>query len=131
VVLHGAHACQTLPREVEVAAGDTTARYLCILGNVTGWAAGTPGSEQHDALAEYEIRYADGEVETVPLITDRTADDWTGPALAREAEIALRGDPWHLNLLTIALKPRPVRSIVVRDLGTPASPVVAAMTLIR
>ncbi len=131
VVLHGANASEALAREVEVNAGDVAGRYLCILGNVTGWAAGTPGSEQHDPLAEYEIRYADGRVQKVPLLTDRTADDWTGPALALEAESALRGDPWHLNLLTIVLEPVPVRSIVIRDLGTPASPVVAAMTLVR
>ncbi len=130
VVLHGAGACEILPREVEVPVGKA-GRYICVLGNVTGWAPDDPGTGPWGAVAEYEIRYADGRVQTVPLITGRTADEWTGPASAVDVEVALRGRPWHLNLLTVALQPGLVRSVVFRDRGTPASPVVAAMTLIR
>lgn len=130
VVLSGAKACKDLPREAEVAVG-TQGRYLCVLGNVTGWGAGDPGVGPFGAVAEYEIRYADGGTQKVPLISGRTVDDWTTSPIATDVEVALRGEPWHLNLLTIALDPEPVKSVLIRDLGTPASPVVVAMTLVK
>jgi hypothetical protein len=130
VVLSGADACKDLPREAEVPVG-VQGRYLCVLGNVTGWAPGDAGTGPWGAVAEYEIRYVDGTVQKVPLISGRTADDWASPPTATEVEVALRNKPWHLNLMTVALEPKPVKSIVVRDLGTPASPLVAAMTVVR
>ena len=41
----------------------------------------------------------------------------------------LRGDPWHLSVLGVELRPVPVDRIIFRDLGTPAAPVLAAVTL--
>ncbi|MGB9626293.1 MAG: hypothetical protein ACPMAQ_15685, partial [Phycisphaerae bacterium] len=77
------------------------------------------------------IRYADGRTQTVPLIPGRTVDDWVSPPTATDVEVALRGEPWHLNLMTIILESKPVRSVVIRDLGTPAAPLVAAMTVVK
>jgi len=39
------------------------------------------------------IQYADGEKQTVPLVTGRTADDWPLPAEAEEAFVGLQGSP--------------------------------------
>jgi len=130
LVLHGAQACGAMPRKVEVAVGEQ-GRFLCILGNVTGWAAGDPGTGKWGAVGEYEIRYADGTAQTVPLITGRTVDDWAQPPGATDVTVGLAKGIWHLNLLTVALEPKRVASVVIRDAGTPASPVVAAMTLVR
>lgn len=130
VVLNGAGACKDLPREVEVPVG-VQGRYLCVLGNVTGWAPDDAGTGPWNAVAEYEIRYADGRTQTVPLIPGRTADDWASPPTATDVEVAAHGEPWHLNLMTVILESKPVRSVVIRDLGTPAAPLVAAMTVVK
>ncbi|MGB9626435.1 MAG: hypothetical protein ACPMAQ_16395, partial [Phycisphaerae bacterium] len=53
VVLNGTGACRDLPREAEVPVG-VQGRYLCVLGNVTGWAPGDAGTGPWDAVAEYE-----------------------------------------------------------------------------
>ena len=66
---------------------------------------------------------------TVPLISHRTADDWASLPDATEAIIGLKGEPWHLNALGIALRDVPVEKVVFRDLGTPAAPVLVAVTL--
>jgi hypothetical protein len=102
-----------------------------VLGNVTGWAQDDPGTGKWGAVGEYEIQYADGTAQRVPIITGRTADDWAQPPDATDVTVALRGEVWHLNLLVIALEPKPIAAVVIRDTGTPASPVVAAMTLIK
>jgi len=130
LVLNGAEACAEFPREVEIPVG-CQGRWLCILGNVTGWAAGDPGVGKWGAVGRYEIRYADRTVQTVPLITGRTVDDWAQPPAATDVAVGLRKGIWHLNVLTVALKPKPVESILFRDTGTAAAPVVAAMTVVK
>ena len=80
-------------------------------------------------MAHYEIHYADGQQQIVPLVTGRTADDWIGAPEAEEVAVGLRGDPWHLNVLGVALRPVAVEKIVFRDLGTPAAPLLVAVTL--
>ena len=130
VVMHGDGACAGFPREVVVPVG-AKGRFLCVLGNVTGWAPGDPGAGSRSAVGEYEVRYADGTKQSVPLITGRTVDDWAQVPAATDVAVGLKGGIWHLNVLTIALKPKRVASVVVRDAGTPAAPVVAAMTLVK
>jgi hypothetical protein len=80
-------------------------------------------------VAEYVVHYRDGLKQVVPLITGRTADDWAGPPEAQEVFPGLKGDPWHLNVLGVVLRPVPVQKIVFRDLDTIAAPVLAAVTL--
>jgi len=75
------------------------------------------------------IQYADGEKQTVPLVTGRTADDWALPAEAEETLVGLQGSPWHLNVLGVKLREVTIDKIVFRDLGTPAAPVLVAVTL--
>jgi hypothetical protein len=124
IVLEGASASSKFPREVEIPVGQQGKR-LYFLGNVHGW------KSTGENVAEYVIHYADGQTQTVPLITGRTADDWTASLSAGEIFVGLRGDPWHLNMLGVELRPVPVQKIVFRDLGTPASPLLAAVTLER
>jgi len=130
VVLHSPHAPQdrTWPTQVEIPV-HAQGKRLFFLGNVHGWAPDDPGTGPQGAVAEYVVCYADGQKQSVPLITGRTADEWTAGPNASEAFVALRGDPWHLNLLGTALRPVPVEKIVFRDLGTPAAPVLAAVTI--
>jgi hypothetical protein len=130
IVLNGAHTCADFPRQIEVSVG-AAGRFLCVLGNVTGWEPDDPGAGELGAVGEYEIRYTDGSVQTMPLISGRTVDDWAQPPCAVGATCVLRAGLWHLNFLAIKLQPKPVESVVVRDLGTPASPVVVALTLVR
>jgi hypothetical protein len=80
-------------------------------------------------LAEYVIEYADGEKQVVPLITDRTSEDWTASPGLDETLDSLEGDPWHLNVLGVALRDAAVERIIFRDLGTDSAPVLAAVTL--
>jgi hypothetical protein len=80
-------------------------------------------------VAEYVIRYADGTAQVVPWISGRTVDDWAIPPSATEACAGLCGEPWHLNVLGVALRPVEVKEIEFRDLGTPAAPLLAAVTL--
>jgi len=98
---------------------------------VTGWGPGDPGTGQWGAVGEYEVRYADGTRPSIPLVTGRTCDDWLGAPGASESAGVLQVAHWHLNVLAIQLEAKPVESVVARDLGTPASPVVAAMTIIQ
>jgi hypothetical protein len=65
----------------------------------------------------------------VPLITGNTADDWALPPEAEEVFVGLRGEPWHLNVLGVKLRPVTIEKIIFRDLGTPAAPVLVAVTL--
>lgn len=116
------------PREVSLPVGEQGKR-LFFLGNVHGWASGDAGTGAWGGVAEYVIHYADGQTQCVPLITGRTADDWAVLPEADEVYVGLQGDPWHLNVLGVALRPVRVERIVFRDLGTPAAPVLAAVTL--
>jgi hypothetical protein len=130
VVLQGLSACATFPRQVEIPVGQQGKR-LFFLGNVTGWGASDEGDGEWGAVAEYVVHYADGQTQTVPIITGRTAEDWTLEPTAKEAFCGLRGESWHLNVIGVGLRPVKVEKIVFRDLGTPASPVLVAVTLER
>jgi hypothetical protein len=134
VVLHSprAPANREWPREVEIPVGESGAR-LFFLGNVHGWGTGGgEGTGEWGAVAEYAIHYTDGQIQTVPLITEQTADDWTARHhLAAEAFRGLSGQPWHLNVLGVRLRPVRIEKIVFRDLGTRAAPLLAAITLER
>jgi hypothetical protein len=128
VVLQGAQASQKFPRQVEVPVGGQ-ARRLYLLGNVHGWGPDDEGAGEWGAIAEYVVHYNDGQTQTVPLVSHRTTDDWASAPEAAETRIGLEGKPWHLNVLGVALRPARIDKIVFRDLGTPAAPVLAAMTL--
>ena len=130
VVLHSPHAPKerTWPREVQVAVGQKGKR-LYFLGNVHGYDPGDAGAGEWGAVAEYVIHYADGQRQVVPLIPGRTADDWAMAPEAEETCVGLRGDPWHLNVLGVALRDEAVEKIVFRDLDTPAAPLLAGITL--
>jgi hypothetical protein len=130
VVLHSPSAPKdrTWPTQVEIPVRQQGKR-IFFLGNVTGWAPADQGTGPWGAVAEYVIYYADGQQQVVPLVTGRTADDWIGPPEADEVALGLRGDPWHLNVLGVALRPVAVEKIVFRDLGTPAAPLLVAVTL--
>jgi len=132
VVLHSprAPANRKWPRRVEIPVGAQGKR-LYFLGNVHGWASHDPGTGKWGAVAEYVIHYADGSRQTVPLVTGRTADEWALPPEAQEVFAGLRGDPWHLNVLGVALRSVPIEKIEFCDLGTPAAPVLAAVTLVK
>ncbi|MCR4412550.1 MAG: hypothetical protein NUV77_09025 [Thermoguttaceae bacterium] len=130
VVLHSPHAPKdrTWPSEVQIPVNQQGKR-LYFLGNIHGWSPSDEGSGDWGAIAEYVIHYADGQKAVVPLIPGRTTDDWCSAPEAEEVYLGLKGDPWHLNVLGVALRPVPVEKIVFRDLGTAAAPVLAAVTL--
>jgi hypothetical protein len=131
VVLHSPRApahCDW-PRQIEIPVDDDGKR-LFFLGNVSGWGFGNVGKGKSGALAEYVIHYADSQTQVIPLINGRTIDDWTiRRQTAVEVLRGLQGDPWHLNVLGVALRPVRVEKIVFRDLGTRAAPVLVAVTL--
>ncbi len=130
VVLHSPRAPQDRPwpREVEIPVG-ASGRRLFFLGNVHGWAADDAGVGEWGAVAEYVICYADGQEQTVPLITGRTCDDWALPPDAEDVYPGLRGEPWHLNVLGVELRPERVERIIFRGLGAQAAALLAAVTL--
>lgn len=130
IVLHSpkAPANREWPTEVRIPVGKTGRRAF-FLGNVHGWHSQDPGTGLWGAVAEYVICYADGQKQTVPLITGRSIDEWTGSPQADEVVAGLRGEPWHLNLLAVELRDAPIEAIVFRDLGTQAAPVLAAVTI--
>ncbi|MBN2474496.1 MAG: hypothetical protein JXB62_07800 [Pirellulales bacterium] len=130
LVLHSPQAPpqRDWPREVEIPVGRQGKR-LFLLGNVHGWESQDAGIGPWGAVAEYVIHYTDGAKQTVPLVTGRTADDWAMPPEADEGAVGFAGDPWHLNVLGVTLRPVPIEKILFRDLGTPAAPVLAAATL--
>jgi hypothetical protein len=132
VVLHSPKAPDTVkwPKEVTIPVGRQGKR-LFFLGNVHGWASGDAGAGEWGAVAEYVIHYADGTKQTVPLVTGRTADDWARPPAATDAFVGLRGEPWHLNVIGVKLRPARVETVIFRDLGTPAAPVLVGVTLER
>ncbi len=132
VVLHSPRAPQNIawPTEVKIPVGAAGQR-LFFLGNVHGWSSQDPGTGPWGAVAEYEVVYADGQRQTVPLITGRTIDEWSARPEADEVQVGPRGEPWHLNVLAVALRDVPVQEVVFRDLGTAAAPVLAAVTLER
>ena len=130
IVLHSPRAPKDRdwPRQVEIPVKDK-GTFLFFLGNVHGWAPDDQGLGELGAVAEYVIQYADGEKQTVPLITGSTVDDWARPPEAEEVFPGLRGEPWHLNVLGVKLRSATIDKIIFRDFGTPAAPVLAAVTL--
>jgi len=130
VVLHSPKAPKNRkwPTEVRIPVGQKGKR-LFFLGNVHGWSSQDPGTGPWGAVAEYQILYEDGERQTVPLITGRTIDEWAARPEAEEVVVGARGRPWHLNVLGVKLRNVVIEAIIFRDLGTPAAPVLAAITL--
>ncbi|MHC4425242.1 MAG: glucosidase family protein [Planctomycetota bacterium] len=130
VVLHSPHAPADRkgPREIEIPVKEQGKR-LFFLGNIHGWSPDDPGTGEWDAVAEYVVQYADGESQTVPLVTGCTTDDWALPPDTEEAFVGLTGDPWHLNVLGVKLRDVTIEKLIFRDLGTPAAPVLVAVTL--
>jgi hypothetical protein len=128
LVLQGGEAggrAAKFPTEVSIPVNQQGKR-LFFLGNVAGW---TSRDDSAKAIAEYVIVYADGQRQTVPWILGKTADEWAQAPYATQAFVAWQGEPWHLNVCGIALRPVPVKEILFRDLGTAAAPVLAAVTL--
>jgi hypothetical protein len=130
IVLHSPQAPtdREWPRQIEIPVKQK-GKFLFFLGNVHGWSPDDQGTGDWGAVAEYVIQYADGEKQIVPLITGNTADDWALPPEAEEVFVGLRGEPWHLNVLGVKLRPVTINKIIFRDLGTPAAPVLVAVTL--
>ncbi|MBM3473748.1 MAG: hypothetical protein FJX75_10810 [Armatimonadetes bacterium] len=128
VVLQGIGTSTDYPREVQIPV-DVTGSRAFFLGQVTGWAPGDPGDPKTGAVGEYVLVYADGKRQVVPLISQQTVDDWATPPTATLTEVGLRGDPWHLSVLAVKLRPVKLTKIIFRDTGTPASPVLAAVTV--
>jgi len=130
VVLHSpsAPSNRKWPRQVVIPVKDKGKR-LFFLGNVHGWDSGDEGTGEWGAVALYVIHYADGQKQTVPLITGRTAEDWTGNREATEVFRGLEGGIWHLNVLGVKLHDVQIDTIVFSDLGTRAAPLLAAVTL--
>ncbi len=130
IVLHSPKAPtdRTWPREVTIPV-NARGKRLFLLGNVHGWGSNDAGTGDWGAVATYEIHYADGQTQTVPLITGRTAEDWTRAQEAMEVFRGLEGGVWHLNVLGVTLRDVRVDKIVFHDLGTVAAPLLAAVTL--
>lgn len=130
VVLHSQQAPtnRKWPRQIEIPVKQKGKR-LFFLGNVHGWSPDDPGTGDWGAVAEYVIQYTDGEKQTIPLITGSTTDDWALPPEAEDVYVELKGDPWHLNILGVKLRDVTIKKVIFRDLGTPAAPVLVAMTL--
>jgi len=130
VVLHSDKAPMNRdwPSEVEIPVGGRAKR-VYFLGNVCGWSGGDGGAGEWNAVGEYVIHYADGQQQTIPLALGRTIDEWVAPPKASDVLLGLRGDPWHLNVLGVDLRPVEVERIVFRDLGTVSAPVLVAVTL--
>ncbi len=127
-VLQGADTSAGFPREVTIPAGIRGTRVF-FLGQVTGWSPSDPGDPKTHAVGEYVLVYGDGAQQTVPLVSGITVDDWAMPPSARLTEVGLRGDPWHLSVLGVTLRPKKLAKIIFRDSGTPSSPLLAAVTV--
>ncbi len=127
-VLQGSDTSAGFPREVAIPVG-AQGRRIFFLGQVTGWSPSDPGDPKDHTIGEYVLVYQDGTKQTVPLASGVTADDWAMTPMAQRTQIGLRGDPWHLSVLGVTLKPKGLAKIIFRDMGTPASPLLAAVTL--
>ena len=130
VVLHSPRAPQDRkwPHQVEIPVGEQ-GRRVFFLGNVHGWSSQDPGTGEWGAVAEYVIHYADGQTQTVPLVTSRTIDEWQARPEAEEVLLGPKGKSWHVNVIGVKLRPVEVEKIIFRDLDTPAAPVLVAVTL--
>ena len=129
-VLEGKSTSADFPREVEIAAGVAGKRAF-FLGQVTGWMGSDPGNPKTHSVADYVLIYADGTRQVARLVSQQTVDDWANPPTAPLIEAGLQGDPWHLSVLAVKLRPKKLDRIVFRDHGTPAAPLLAAVTIER
>jgi len=131
VVLQGQQPCDTLPTSSSFrvrAAG----RALWFLGFVTGWAPGDAGVGPLGEVARCVIVYRDGQEQSVPWVSGTTCDDWLQAPAATRASGVLQQGNWHLNVVGVPLREgAEVREVRFEDTGTPASPVLAALTLQR
>ncbi|MGQ9651346.1 MAG: hypothetical protein ACUVXJ_14655 [Phycisphaerae bacterium] len=118
------------PTQVEIPVSGVAKRAF-FLGNVTGWGSHDSGAGEWGAVGAYEIEYADGQKQVVPLITGDTCEDWTSAPSSPGVTCGLRGKPWHLNVLGVNLRQAELKRIVFCDYGTPAAPVLAAVTIER
>jgi hypothetical protein len=129
-VLEGTSTSADFPREVEIDVGLAGTRAF-FLGQVTGWMGSDPGDPKTHSVAEYVLIYEDGKRQVVPLVSQQTVDDWASPPVAPLTEVGLRGEPWHLSLLAVKLRPKRLERIIFRDHGTPAAPLLAAVAVER
>jgi hypothetical protein len=132
VVLHSPCGPKNVrfPQEVAIPVNQA-GRRIFFLGNVHGWSSQDPGTGPWGAVAEYVIRYADGQEQIVPLETGRTIDEWAAPPEATDVQSVLHVKRWHLNLLGVELRSMKVEKIVFRTTGATAAPVLAAITIQR
>jgi hypothetical protein len=131
VVLQGGEASGAaahFPKEVTIPVHQKGKR-IFFLGGVAGWTGGDQGSGKLKAVAEFVIQYTNGQKQIVPLIPGKTLDDWAGSPNAAQTIVAIRGEPWHLNVCAVALSSNEVQDIVFRDLGTISAPLLAAVTI--
>jgi len=128
VALQGSDTSVDFPGEVTIPVGLAGQRAF-FFGQVTGWQPSDPGDPKTHAVGEYILHYADGRRQIVPLISGATVDDWAMPPAAQLTQPALRGDPWHLSVLAVKLRAAKLEKITFRDEGTPASPLLAAVTI--
>ncbi len=130
VVLHSPNAPTqaALPQQVEIPVGFRGQR-IYFLGHVVGWSAEDRGAGPLGAVAESVIVYEDGSRQIVPWILGESADDWAASPDAQQVWVGLRGNPWHLNVLGVKLRPVVIRKLVFRDLDTVSAPLLAAVTI--
>jgi hypothetical protein len=130
VVLHSQDAPRDKewPRAIEIPVGQKAKR-MFFLGNVHGYASDDPGVGKWGAVAEYVIQYADGTEQIVPLSTGKTIDDWALSPGATQVVVGPKGYPWHLNVLGVELRNVEIEKVLFRDTGTPAAPLLAAITI--
>ena len=128
VVLQGSGTSASFPLSVGVPV-DVAGTRAFFLGQVTGWLPDDPGDPKAGAIGEYVLVYADGHRQTVPLVSGGTVDDWAMAPRASLTQVGLQGDPWHLSVLAVKLRPVRLERIIVKDHGTPAAPLLAAITI--
>jgi hypothetical protein len=129
-VLEGRSTSADFPREAEISVGMAGTRAF-FLGQVTGWMGSDPGNPKTHSVADYVLVYSDGQRQVVPLVSQQTADDWASPPIAALTEVGLQGAPWHLSVLAVKLRPKKLERVIFRDHGTPAAPLLAAVTVER
>ena len=89
-----------------------------------------------EPVAQYRIRYADGQQATVPVLYGVDVNDWWGAAAPLDARVAWRGDNGQAQVglyLMRWINPRPdaqVDSLIVQSTGSGAVPILLAATAI-